>query len=273
MDRPWPASTNLSLLTVVDPALTAELPALVVDAHSAAEAILARAAAELRSHGLTVSTSIANGHPATAILETAVHRNADLVMVGSHRGNTAARFLLGSTALHVVRGAPCSAEIVHFRDPRAEEKESTALRILLATDGSECSRIAAKSVAQRPWPAGTEVLVICVPEAIHPWFANEIANPAAWEEILEMRLSQAKDVVEGTRKLFADSSLRVHTAVPKPMLGPKAVILDEADAWQADWIVVGSHGRRGLDKFWMGSVFETIARNARCSVAVIRSKT
>jgi len=56
-----------------------------------------------------------------------------------------------------------------------------------------------------------------------------------------------------------------------PTGDPRAVILDAARAWPADLIVLGSHGRRGLDRFLMGSVAESVAIHAHCSVEVIRS--
>ena len=50
------------------------------------------------------------------------------------------------------------------------------------------------------------------------------------------------------------------------------MILEEAREWGADLIVVGSHGRRGLERFLLGSVADSIAIHAECSVEVIRQK-
>jgi nucleotide-binding universal stress UspA family protein len=52
---------------------------------------------------------------------------------------------------------------------------------------------------------------------------------------------------------------------------PRAVILDAAKTWGSDLIVLGSHGRRGMDRFLMGSVSEAVAIHAHCSVEVVRS--
>lgn len=51
---------------------------------------------------------------------------------------------------------------------------------------------------------------------------------------------------------------------------PAKSILEEAKKWDADLIVMGSHGRRGLDRFAMGSVSESVAMTAHCSVEVVR---
>jgi nucleotide-binding universal stress UspA family protein len=46
--------------------------------------------------------------------------------------------------------------------------------------------------------------------------------------------------------------------------------LSEAAEWEADLIVVGSHGRRGVNRFLLGSVSEAVALHANCSVEIIR---
>jgi nucleotide-binding universal stress UspA family protein len=51
---------------------------------------------------------------------------------------------------------------------------------------------------------------------------------------------------------------------------PKEIILDEAERWSADLIVVGSHGRRGLKRLWLGSVSQAVVSQAKCSVEIVR---
>jgi nucleotide-binding universal stress UspA family protein len=51
---------------------------------------------------------------------------------------------------------------------------------------------------------------------------------------------------------------------------PKSKIIDAAAAWPADLIVLGSHGRTGLDRFLMGSVSDAVMRHAHCSVELVR---
>jgi nucleotide-binding universal stress UspA family protein len=51
---------------------------------------------------------------------------------------------------------------------------------------------------------------------------------------------------------------------------PRHAILNYASEWNADWIVMGSHGRRGVDRFFIGSVSEAVARHAHCSIEIVR---
>jgi len=51
---------------------------------------------------------------------------------------------------------------------------------------------------------------------------------------------------------------------------PRTVILDEAESWDADLIVVGSHGYRAWERFLLGSVSQAVVSHAKCSVEVVR---
>jgi len=50
----------------------------------------------------------------------------------------------------------------------------------------------------------------------------------------------------------------------------KSMIIDASEEWHADVIVLGSHGRKALDRFLMGNVSEAITRHAHCSVEIVR---
>jgi nucleotide-binding universal stress UspA family protein len=69
---------------------------------------------------------------------------------------------------------------------------------------------------------------------------------------------------------LSGSTLKVYSNVPIVRDRTFQVILDEAEKWKADVIVLGSHGRSGFDRMVMGSVSESVALHARCSVEVIR---
>jgi nucleotide-binding universal stress UspA family protein len=75
---------------------------------------------------------------------------------------------------------------------------------------------------------------------------------------------------EGARRMLTQAGLRVLAQNSDPSGDPRSVILDTAKTWQADLIALGSHGRHGLDRFLMGSVAESVAVHAHCSVVVVR---
>jgi nucleotide-binding universal stress UspA family protein len=147
------------------------------------------------------------------------------------------------------------------------------MKILLAIDGSACSEAALDEVIQRPWPAGSDLRIVSVIEFPHLSGSEPWVMPKSYIEQLE---NAEADRVEGlVRRAVArvrcdgDQALKVTGEVLK-IGNPKAVILEEAEEWGADLIVIGSHGREGWNRFWLGSVSLAVATNANCSVEIVR---
>lgn len=148
------------------------------------------------------------------------------------------------------------------------------MKILLAIDGSIFSDAAVRDVANKPWPVGSEVKIISVVEPPMLPTVESWVPPDNYIEALEKAGDdQARSVVtkaaERVRKEQGDK-LRVSTEIVRGH--PKHAIIDEADAWGSDLIVVGSHGYRGLTKLWLGSVSQAVASHAKCSVEIVRSR-
>jgi nucleotide-binding universal stress UspA family protein len=95
-----------------------------------------------------------------------------------------------------------------------------------------------------------------------------------FNEIEEATKAQAetavKEAVE-TLKSGTASGLEFSTEVKSG--SAKDVILDEAENWGADLIILGSHGYSGWQRFLLGSVSHAVATHAPCSVEIVRQKT
>jgi len=83
-------------------------------------------------------------------------------------------------------------------------------------------------------------------------------------------MKRSQDAIAGAEQILTDAGLQASEEVSVLLAGPKTVILEEAGTWGADLIVIGSHGRRGITRFLLGSVSEAVALYAHCSVEVIR---
>jgi nucleotide-binding universal stress UspA family protein len=127
--RPWPASTSVRLVTVLEattpmPAeVGAELYGTILEKirdsqREAMQQALHRAAAKFASHPeLQVDTQMRDGSVHRGLLEAIKEFGADLVIAGSHGANALERFVLGSVSHALVTHAPCSVEIVKRHPP------------------------------------------------------------------------------------------------------------------------------------------------------------
>lgn len=136
------------------------------------------------------------------------------------------------------------------------------MKILLATDGSKFSEAAIQAVISQCRPKETEVKVLNVvdlPLPIPTLYAAEFR---------EESLNNGRDLVRHAEQRLTKAGYKVETAVEEG--DPKSKIVEDAANWHADLVVMGSHGRKGLDRFLMGSVSEAVSRHAPCSVEVVR---
>jgi nucleotide-binding universal stress UspA family protein len=142
------------------------------------------------------------------------------------------------------------------------------MKVLLAVDDSKFSEAAIETVMRQMRPEQTEVCVLHVvePLLLIPYYY--MGQVASLETAQEKRLAEGKELVARAAQRLTPAGYHVQTDVKEG--DPRAMILDYAEAWNPDLIVVGSHGRKGLDRFLIGSVAESVARHAACSVLVVR---
>lgn len=143
------------------------------------------------------------------------------------------------------------------------------MKILLAVDDSKHSEAAAQVVLTQARPQDSEVTVLHVVEPMPLLVAREMA---AYEPKLETvrraQLQEAEALVGRTAEALRSKGLKVTTAVEEG--DPKSKIIDHAAQWHADLVVLGSHGKTGIDRFLLGSVSDAVARHAHCSVELVR---
>jgi nucleotide-binding universal stress UspA family protein len=143
------------------------------------------------------------------------------------------------------------------------------MKILLAVDGSSFSDAAVEAVITQARGLDTEIRVLHAVELPSLLVAREMggydsALDAAWEA----ERKQAQALVTRTAELLRSKGLKATATVEDG--DPRSKILDLAKDWHADLIVLGSHGRKGVEHFLMGSVSEAVARHADCSVEIVR---
>ena len=153
--------------------------------------------------------------------------------------------MLGSVAAKVIGHAPCNVLIV----PRAARVECR--NILIATDGSKYSEKAvleAVGIAKR---SGATLIGISVAH-------NDVG------------LNEAEEHVRPVKEIAEKEGLKVEALSLKGI--PYEVIVNTAKQRNADIIVVGSHGRTGMERLLMGSVTERVIGFAECAVLVVKMR-
>ena len=144
------------------------------------------------------------------------------------------------------------------------------MRILLAHDGSDGANGAAELVRAITWPAGSTLRVVSVVEptmvALTAW-AGGIADESAEAE------GQVREYYEGeldeTVRRLAGPDRSVESAVLRGR--PATAIVEDARAFGADLVVVGSRGLGPVSSVLMGSVSRWLVKHADVPVTIVTS--
>jgi len=138
-------------------------------------------------------------------------------------------------------------------------------RILIAVDESPIAAHAADVGAQLATALGAELARVYVVDPTQT-VAPDSGVPAA--DLIALAEKDAKRLLAGFRQRAPQGNPSLEfVAVGKPA----SEIVKTATEWPADVIVIGSHGRHGLERALLGSVAEGVMRHAPCSVLVVRT--
>jgi nucleotide-binding universal stress UspA family protein len=146
------------------------------------------------------------------------------------------------------------------------------MRILIGYDGSDSANAAIADLPRAGLPAEADLCIISTSEVVLPpplSFTLPSNGTLELQGILEENaLGVAREAAERIRPLFPNwrIDLRVHAG------SPANAIIDLADEWQPDLIILGSHGRSRLGRFILGSVSQAVLNEAHCSVRIVHGE-
>lgn len=260
-------SSSLSVLSVLD--VNAEFDAMAPqiiekrekDAREHLEAVQAR----VRKEGLDCTTSVARGEDAYKEIVNQADRNKSTMIVMGRRGRTGlSRLMIGSVTARVIGHSPCNVLVV----PKAARLEFKS--ILIATDGSKYSAAAAAEAIGLAKRNGSSLTVISVvpSELTTPTDIDFTVNQRELIAEKEMQNAEknAKEVKDAAQKQGIEARAFVMTGKPSE------AVIQLAREKKVDLIMLGSHGRTGVEKLLMGSVAERVIVLATCPVLVVKSK-
>jgi nucleotide-binding universal stress UspA family protein len=145
-------------------------------------------------------------------------------------------------------------------------------RILVAVDGSDTSQLALQEAVNLTKESGGQLRIVHVVDDVTFDLYREVVDPG---EIQKATTKSGEAILSKAQTAVRAAGVNAETRLLKiEKLGRRVtdMIAQEADAWPADLIVIGTHGRRGFNRLLMGSVAEGVVRIASKPVLLVRGQ-
>ena len=143
-------------------------------------------------------------------------------------------------------------------------------RILVAVDGSHTAELALQEAIKLAAEVRAQLRIVHVVDIVNLNLSTEFPNPT---EIWDAMTKAGKEILRKAAAAANEAGIAVESGLIEiDTLGQRIpeVIAADADAWSAELVVIGTHGRRGLSRLLMGSVAEGVVRVATKPVLLIR---
>jgi nucleotide-binding universal stress UspA family protein len=216
-----------------------------------------------------VTSAVLQGPVAEAIDEHARASRTDLVVLTTHGRGAFSRFWLGSVADDLVRRLPMPVLLLR---PGEKVADRGFRQVLVPVDGTPLAEQALEPAVDLAGTTGVQyVLLRVVTPSVQTAYdpGGFGITPLALPTVEELR-RDAGAYLDGVAGRLRSRGLRVETAVAvhtQPAIG----ILETAQNCGCDLIALETHGRKGLARFFLGSVADKVVRGATLPVLVHRS--
>ncbi|SPS00031.1 universal stress protein [Cupriavidus taiwanensis] len=145
-------------------------------------------------------------------------------------------------------------------------------RILLAVDGSRSSDLALSQAIAIAGATNAEVKVLYVVDDSDIYFEADYFNP---HELVKELISHGHKALAAATARLGEAGIRCNAQLDEKPVAPgkiSSTIVNEASTWNADLIVLGTHGRRGVRRLLLGSVSEGVLAQTNKPVLLVRSE-
>ncbi len=256
----------LHVVTLPEPGYLTAFPDVVREIHGMGEQelrakgweFLKRIEALLPTDDGQAEKRIEMGNPAEVILQVAEEQQVDLIVMGAQGLSSFEEMIFGSVSHRVLLESTRPTLIVKRPMPTLE-------RILLPLEGTVDAEAVWNFLEKKPLRHDVHITVLtALPLSKHVW---PLEVPVS-EAHMQKALDAAKDFVDGFAAKIASLGYGAEGIVT--LGAPGVAIPQMATEMQADLILMGSHGRRGLTRVVLGSVSNVVLHTSPVSVAVIR---
>lgn len=258
-------SSKLIAISVVEtnPEYEAIAPQLVEKAEKEARQHLESIKSRALKEGVECETISRQGEdPFKYIVEEAARDQVGIIITGRRGRKGLKRLMMGSETAKIIGHAPCNVLVV----PRLAKIDFS--RIIVATDGSKYSEAAVReavSIAKRC--NSTLFAISVVPSETESPF-DIVHTEMMKETIVEKELRMAENIIRDLKTSAEKEGVTVTGLVYSGK--PYEAVINAAKEKRADLIIVGSHGRTGIERLLMGSVTERVIGLADCAVLVVK---
>ncbi len=148
------------------------------------------------------------------------------------------------------------------------------MKILVANDGSEFGDVAlaaAAGLVDTSRETHVKVVTVVVPDAVTD-IEQFIETARHLNDLSDPLVRHAEDVGIRSAEYLQNRFAGTDVVITHEVLGGSAAraIVEKAEHWHADLIVVGSHGHRAWKRTLLGSVSDQVMHHSPCSVLVVR---
>ncbi len=227
------------------------------DAERAVDAISGLAKRHLSSR---ITTAVEEGIPFQTINEYVDTHDIDLIVMGTQGRTGLERVLLGSVAEKTLRTATVPIVTVTPDADVAEVGDGLYENILLPTDGSEGAELAIE------WGITLAEVYDAMVHTVYSVDTSRFGDEGR-AEFYDALEQTGREALETVRQRAREADLSIAGTLAN---GPAArAILSYSEEHDADLIVMGTHGRSGVRRYLIGSVTETVVRNADVPVCCV----
>jgi len=211
-------------------------------------------------YGIDMESYVCEGDPPKVIIDIAREKKADLIATGTYGRRGLKRLLMGSVTSQVILNSPCDVLVVKRA---CSECTGTYISILLPYDGSESSKKALGRACELAKIDGATVRVLYV----IPRY-EEMVEFFRSDSIKRSLHREAEKIIDEAKRITSSHGVPVQTEIREGHAADE--IVQTAEKFENDLIVMGTYGWRGVNKALMGSTTGNVITHAACPILVVK---
>jgi nucleotide-binding universal stress UspA family protein len=234
-----------------------------------AQKYLKKAAASLKSSGLTVSSLVHHGDPASDIIAEAESEPETLIAMATHGQSGLARWMLGSVTDKVLHAATNPLLVVRAHEQEATTTGEMLENVIVPLDESLLAEQALPHAVHLARTMGLRVILLRVTPDAGDYYRNMEYVPGNFEDFAQFADGQAMEYLHKVGRKLRDQGFPL---VEERLLHghPAATIVDLARETPHCLVAMTTHGRSGVGRWLLGSVADRVVRHSAGPVLMVR---